>query len=80
MDFLEFVEEVFLRFVLVIPDGAGIGQNREDTCIIHHSHMGLVHAADSVTEHLKTGGDRDTSGRHGFDVLFVAEFRVEENA
>ena len=80
LDFLQFVEEVFLRFVFIVPDGAAIGQNWEDTCVVHHSHVGLVHAADGVAKHLKAGGDRDTSCRHHFDVLFVTEFRVEENS
>ena len=64
----------------VVPDGATIGQDWEDTCIVHHSHVGLIHAADSVAKHLKTGGDCDTFCHHGFDVLFVTEFGVKENS
>ena len=80
LDFLQFVEEMFLRFMFVVPDGATIGQNREDTCVIHHSHVGLVHAANCVAKHLEAGGDRDIPCCHGFDVLFVTEFRVQENS
>ena len=78
LDFLQFVEEMFLGFVFVVPDGAGVSQNQEDTCIIHHSHVGLIHAADGVAKHLKTEGDHDTSGCHGFDMLFVAKLGVKE--